>query len=379
MTISPKAFYETLDAHGVEFITGVPDSLLKEFCAYLADALSPSQHIIAANEGSAVGLAAGHHLATGKVPMVYLQNSGLGNLVNPLLSLADPEVYAIPMVVVIGWRGAPGESDEPQHIKQGRVTESLLSAMEIPYKVVAHDSDLNVAIWAVEAAKQVGGPVVLLVKKGAFGKSELAATKAAGQEMPLTREEAISAVLEAAGDQAAIVSSTGMISREVYEQRRIRGNSGAQDFLTVGSMGHASQIAHGIALSMPKAQVVCIDGDGAALMHLGGLATIGAGPETQLVHVLLNNNAHDSVGGQPTVGFAISFTEIARACGYRKIFGPLVEMADIKETIDAAIRESQLCFVEIRVRKGSRGDLGRPTKTPLQNKQMFIERLRTTK
>jgi phosphonopyruvate decarboxylase len=377
MSISPKAFYEALSGEGVNFLAGVPDSLLKEFCAYVDAALPAENHVIAANEGSAVGLAAGHHLATGTVPVVYLQNSGLGNTVNPLLSLADGEVYSLPMVIVIGWRGAPGVKDEPQHVKQGRVTPALIDAMEYPYKVLEGDeaTGLDAARWAVQTAAETNAPVVLLVQKGAFGKAE---EKRAAPDVPetrMTREDAISLVTGALAEGTTVVATTGMISRELYDQRGAKGQNRAGDFLTVGAMGHASQIALGIARAKPDAQVACLDGDGAILMHMGGLASIGASTSGNLLHVVLNNGAHDSVGGQPTVAFDISLTGVASACGYDVVEGPLESEADIRSAIERLSGQLGRRFVELRVRTGSRSDLGRPKETPQENKALFTAHL----
>lgn len=376
--ISPKAFYETLSGAGVAFLAGVPDSLLKEFCAFVDATLPPEKHIIAANEGTAVGLAAGVHLATGGLPMVYLQNSGLGNTVNPLLSLADPEVYGIPMIVMIGWRGAPGVRDEPQHVKQGRVTEALLAAMELPWRVLDGDADEAAAIahWAVQTARETSGPVVLLVHKGAFDKAEQKRKAQPVAEDMMTREAAIALVTDSIRRDSTVVATTGMISRELYEQRGLKGQDRSSDFLTVGSMGHASQIAMGIALAAPDKDVTCIDGDGAALMHLGGMATIGTSKVGNLLHIVLNNGAHDSVGGQPTVAFRVSLPDMARACGYDEVVGPVTGSAEVLAAVQKLTQVPGRRFLEIRVQPGSRSDLGRPKESPAENKALFVRRLR---
>lgn len=376
--ISPKEFYETLASNNVSFLTGVPDSLLKEFCAYVDAALPAEKHIIAANEGTAMGLATGVHLASGDVPLVYLQNSGLGNIVNPLLSLADNEVYGIPMVIMIGWRGRPGVKDEPQHVKQGRVTPALLDAMELPYKVLDGDPDAatEIAEWAATTARENAGPVVILVQKDAFGKAE--EKRAAAQSDPdmMTREDAISLVTDCIRADSTVVATTGMISRELYEQRNFKNQGHATDFLTVGSMGHASQIAMGIAIAAPAKDVTCIDGDGAALMHLGGMTTIGTSKTGNLLHIVLNNGMHGSVGGQPTVAFEVSLPDMARASGYNQVVGPITKQADIKAEIERLTQMSGTRFLEIRVGGGSRSDLGRPLETPAENKALFVARLR---
>lgn len=375
--VSPKLFFDNLSALGVDFFTGVPDSLLKEFCAYVDAVLPPEAHIIAANEGTAVGIATGHQLATGNLPLVYLQNSGLGNAVNPLLSLADTEVYSVPMIILVGWRGAPGEKDEPQHLKQGRVTEAMLDAMEIPYRIINNDKDeaLELARWAANTAKERSGPVALLVRKGAFGRSEAKREPASGTGHLLSREAAIAAVVEALSPDSTIVATTGMISRELYEQRQRTGHDGASDFLTVGSMGHASQIALGISNAHPDRRLVCLDGDGAVLMHMGGLATAGVLAKGDFLHIVLNNGAHDSVGGQPTVAFALSLPAIAEACGYRRAVGPVVTTAEINDALEQLQREGGCRLLEIHVACGSRPDLGRPKETPLANKEKFVSRL----
>lgn len=376
MMTSPKVFFDSLFELGVDFFTGVPDSLLKEFCSYVDAVLPPESHIIAANEGTAVGIAAGYQLATGHLPLVYLQNSGLGNTVNPLLSLADTEVYSVPMIVMVGWRGAPGEKDEPQHLKQGRVTEAMLTAMEIPYRILVDDEDeaLAHARWAAETANARSGPVALLVRKGAFSKSE-AKRDAATQADLLTREEAIFAVTEALPADSTIVATTGMISRELYEQRQRTGDDGASDFLTVGSMGHASQIALGLSNALPDRRIVCLDGDGAVLMHMGGLATAGALGRGDFLHIVLNNGAHDSVGGQPTVAFDVSLTGVATACGYRHAIGPVKTVDDIAAALTELGSKDGCRLLEIHVACGSRSDLGRPKDSPLANKQKFVARL----
>ncbi len=376
MMTSPRVFFDKLFELGVDFFTGVPDSLLKEFCSYVDAVLPAESHIIAANEGTAVGIAAGYQLATGHLPLVYLQNSGLGNTVNPLLSLADTEVYSVPMIIMVGWRGAPGEKDEPQHLKQGRVTEAMLDAMEIPYRILADNEDeaLAHARWAAETAKERSGPVALLVRKGAFRTSEAKRDTGPPGDL-LTREEAIFAVTEALPADSTIVATTGMISRELYEQRQRVGDDGASDFLTVGSMGHASQIALGLSNALPDRRIVCLDGDGAVLMHMGGLATVGALGRGDFLHIVLNNGAHDSVGGQPTVAFDVSLTGVAKACGYRHALGPIKTVDNIAAALTELGAKDGCRLLEIHVARGSRADLGRPKDTPLANKQKFVERL----
>ena len=362
-------FLEWLTARGVDFYAGVPDSLLKPVCFYLADNAG-DKHVVAANEGGAVALACGYHMATGKVPLVYLQNSGQGNTINPLLSLADPDVYSIPMLLLIGWRGEPGTKDEPQHVKQGKVTVGLLESMGIPWRVLESEPDAAqrsvdelVAIAAAE-----NRPVALLVRKGTFA-SYTPKDQASGA-FEMSREEAIELVAAQLGDRDAIVSTTGHISRELYEYRARNGQGHHQEFLTVGGMGHASQIAMGIALAKPDRQVFCLDGDGAMLMHMGGTAIVGAAGVANFKHVILNNGVHDSVGGMATVGLRVSFTEIAKACGYTEAWR--VERADdIAEKVAELRAAKGPAMLEIMVRKGARADLGRPKTSPIENKTSF--------
>lgn len=374
--ISPAAFFELLKEQQIEFFAGVPDSLLKDFCAYLTSHTDARQHVIAANEGGAVALAAGWHLATGTVPLVYLQNSGLGNMVNPLTSLTDPEVYSIPMLLMIGWRGEPGVPDEPQHRKQGRITPQTLEALEIPYRILPHGIEEARQVvdeaCAITRAKQM--PFALLVRKGTFESYRLpASAEVAG--ITLSREEAVQRVLDALPANAAIVSTTGMISREVFEYREKTEAGHERDFLTVGSMGHASQIALGIALAKPEVPVYCLDGDGAVLMHMGALAISGTSGLKNYKHVILNNGAHDSVGGQPTVAFKVGITDLARTCGYH-----WVKHLDSTRSIEQQLEEFQQAagpaLLEIRVKRGARADLGRPHVAPVANKELFMKHLR---
>jgi phosphonopyruvate decarboxylase len=362
-------FVAWIEGFGVDFYAGVPDSLLKPLCFYLSDHAG-DKHVVAANEGGAVALACGHHLATGNVPLVYLQNSGQGNTINPLLSLASRDVYGIPMLLLIGWRGEPGTKDEPQHMKQGKVTASLLDTMDIPYRVLPTEPadarrcvDELLTIAAVKSR-----PVALMVRKDTFEPYEPSEQVAGDFEM--SREHAIEAVVASLGDTDVIVSTTGKISRELYEYRARAGQSHQRDFLTVGSMGHASQIAMGVALARTDRQVFCLDGDGAMLMHMGSAAIVGAAGVANFKHVILNNGVHDSVGGMASAGLQVSFTEIVLACGYTEAWR--VERYDELLERVAQLRTARgPAMLEIIVRRGARADLGRPTTSPIENKTAF--------
>jgi phosphonopyruvate decarboxylase len=369
--VSAEKFVNYLIDRGVSFFTGVPDSLLKDFCACLHARLDKSHHIIAANEGNAVALAAGHYLGTGRTGVVYLQNSGLGNAINPLLSLNDPGVYGVPVLLVIGWRGEPGFKDEPQHLTQGKITTQLLEVMEIPFYVIcATTLDYASLIdTALKDASERRGPVALLVRKNAFQPYRL--SRENGFAYPLSREQAIGCLIDTIGKLDILVATTGMISRELYELRSARGDTHACDFLTVGSMGHALSISFGLALAQPSRRIICLDGDGSLLMHMGSLAIIGQSQPENLVHVVLNNGAHDSVGGQPTCGFDVDITSIALGCGYRNA-KMVSEPVKIKKEVSAMLTKDGPSFLEIRVAKGARDDLGRPKSKPGGNRDALM-------
>ncbi len=369
--IRPEYFYNTLRGMGIDFYTGVPDSLLKDICAYITDHADRKNNIIAANEGGAVGLAAGYHLATGNIPVVYMQNSGLGNTVNPLMSLTDSDVYRIPVLLVIGWRGEPGVHDEPQHVKQGQTTLPLLDAMEIRHEIMSGDeAELEKQLaGGVRYMKETGRAFALVVKKGTFGKYKLQN----GTHNPYTmeREEAIKAVAGAMDVKDIVVSTTGKISRELFEHRTATGEGHSRDFLTVGSMGHASQIALGIALNRPERNVYCFDGDGAAIMHMGGMGIVASMLPGNFYHIVFNNGAHDSVGGQPTIGFGIDLPKIAAGCGYKTVMS-VATRSELDTILPTLTTLPAPLLLEIKVKKGSRDDLGRPTTTPVENKEALM-------
>ena len=373
--VHPKQFIEALAQVGVSFFTGVPDSLLKEFLAYVEDEVPHEDHITAANEGGAIGIAAGYHLATGKVPAVYMQNSGLGNAINPLTSLADKEVYSIPTLLIIGWRGEPGFKDEPQHIKQGRITPALLQVLEIPYVVVSPEMEAHTVTREIASmvglARAESRPAAIVICGGVF---EAYAAAERPVQHPLTREEAIEMIIGILTGREIVVSTTGKISRELYESRKRRGEGTQNDFLTVGSMGHASQIALGIAQQKKDRQVYCLDGDGATLMHLGALATVGWVKPGNFRHIVLNNLAHESVGGQPSAAAAVDIAGVAKSCGYASVL-TVENKEDLAEALRTLPGVPGPAFLEIKVALGSRKDLGRPKETPQENKKGFMDYL----
>tara|TARA_B100001250_G_scaffold414529_1_gene453592 strand:- start:3430 stop:4560 length:1131 start_codon:yes stop_codon:yes gene_type:complete len=374
--ISPEAFFHGLVANGVSKYSGVPDSLLKYFCAYVSDNSEEGSHLITANEGSAVSLAAGQYALSGNLSLVYMQNSGFGNALNPLLSLADPLVYGVPMLVMVGWRGEPGVKDEPQHIKQGTIMESLLVACDIPYYIL-DCNEINVSEFigrVTKHAKSSNRPIVILVRKNTFSPYK---PKQSTQEISkISREAAIEEIVNISEESDIFVSTTGMPSRELFEIRENRGEKHNKDFLTVGSMGHASMIAFGLSQSFKNGNIFCIDGDGALLMHMGNMAIIGQSNSNNFIHIVLNNGAHDSVGGQPTCANEISLTDIAKASGYKSAMSVSrlehigLEVEKFKDSLGPH-------FLEIKIKKGSRPDLGRPTSSPSENLEHLMQFLKS--
>lgn len=374
MSVDPKQFCDHLTASGVSLYTGVPDSLLKQLGSHIMAALPPEQHVITANEGAAVGLAIGHYMRTQTPAVVYMQNSGFGNAVNPLLSLADPQVYGVPMLVVVGWRGQPGVKDEPQHVKQGAVQRELIEAMELPWSVLPADQAEAEALAAeaLETAVKESSPYVLLVSKNTFSDVE----KLPQPESTLpSREEALISAAEAVGDDAAIVATTGMLSRELFEYRANNGQSGDRDFLTVGGMGHASAIALGVAKAESDREVWCFDGDGALLMHLGGLAVIADQAPERFFHIVFNNGVHDSVGGQPTSIDKVDIPAVAKAMGYRHAES-VDDVAAAPEAVARLRAAGGPSLLELKVKPGNRADIGRPTRTPADSKRAFMQALK---
>ena len=358
---------------GADFYTGVPDSQLKALCNCLMNTygIDKKHHIIAANEGNCTALAAGYHLATGRVPVVYMQNSGEGNIINPVASLLNDKVYAIPMIFVIGWRGEPGIHDEPQHIYQGEVTVKLMEDMDIRTFIIGKDTTDEEVSAAMENFRKLlsqGKQVAFIVRKGALKYDEPVEYK---NDNTMLREEIIQHIADAAGEDP-IVSTTGKASRELFETRTARAQSHKYDFLTVGSMGHSSSIALGVALNKPDKRIWCVDGDGAVLMHMGSMAVLGANAPENLIHIVINNGAHETVGGMPTVASKLDLVSIAKACGY-----PNAVSVDSFEALDreleAAKSRHQLSLIEVKCSIGARDDLGRPTTTALENKENFMK------
>lgn len=375
--IDPKYLYDNLKENNVNFFAGVPDSLLKNFCSYIADNVSEDKHLIAANEGNALSLGIGHYLASSNLPLIYMQNSGLGNIINPILSLADSEVYSIPMVLLIGWRGEEGVKDEPQHIKQGRITEELLETMEIPFMIIGPESNQEYLKKSlkdlISLAKNNKSPCALLVKKNTFSIYKLKNKKSF--ERPLFREDAIKQLIKQITSDEVFISTTGVTSRELFEIRKNQGLGHEKDFLTVGGMGHASQIALGVALEKNDREVFCLDGDGAFLMHMGSIAINGSSNCKNFKHIIFNNSSHDSVGAQPTVADKIDILKIAKSCGY-KWAEKTETLDDLNKKITEIKNTEGPALLEIQVKSGFRKNLGRPTNSPEKNKTLFMNFLK---
>lgn len=371
--IDVEELYHYLVEKDICYFTGVPDSQLGDFCNYITNKLSVgSRHIIPANEGNAIALASGYHMATGKVGLVYMQNSGLGNGVNPITSLTDPEVYGIPVLYMIGWRGQPGVKDEPQHIKQGKITLDLLKVLDIEPFIITKETTMA-QVKQVYSEKFVrlfeeGKSAAFVVAKDAFGKIP---KPVSSNTYRMTREEAVQIIVDCQEDEDVIVSTTGKTSRELFEYRETKKEGHSKDFLTVGSMGHASMIALSIAENSNK-RVWCMDGDGAMLMHTGAAALIGNRKPERLIHILLNNGSHETVGGMPTISYSLEWDKAVLGFGYKKAYcvSAKEELAEV--LIQCKIEKGPV-FVEILVSSSSRDDLGRPSIKPIDNKKSIME------
>lgn len=369
--INVEQFVRKLQIEGIEFFAGVPDSFLNAFCTYIQNNIDKKHHIIAANEGNAIALAAGYYIASGNMPLVYMQNSGMGNALNPLVSLADKNVYSIPMILLIGWRGEPGIGDHAQHKIQGRITKKLLEDMEISYKVLSEEMDAEQCIeWCIRTAKDNSCPAALIIRKNVFSGDK---KKIVDDSYPLRREEAIKIVLDYMPEDTVYVATTGRATRELYNLREERRESHEYDFLNVGSMGHAASVAAGLALAKQQRRIVCLDGDSAVIMHMGSLATVKKEDIPNLMHIVLNNGAHESVGGQPSVGHGINFTGIAKSCGYETIKKEVTTKEELIQAMRTLEKSSKASFIDVRICMGVRDHLG-----PLNiNLQEELKMLRT--
>lgn len=365
-------FLKQLEKLDIDTIAGVPDSALKGFCNYINGKENSSfRHFVPANEGAAVGIAIGSYLSSGRPACVYMQNSGLGNTVNPLTSLANEEVYGIPMLLLIGWRGQPGKKDEPQHKFMGGVTLPMLKVLEISYDVVSGETteeELEEIMVRAEKELSRNRQYAIVAAPGTFGETVTLQYKNA---YSLIREDAIREILKSLYKDDIVVSTTGKISREVYEQSNELFGGHEKCFLTVGGMGHASMIAFGIAVNRPDKRVICIEGDGALMMHMGSLAFLGKQRLKNMIHICLNNEAHESVGGMPT-GATPDYWKVAKETGY-DFYETIGNHEELKEKLPQILEKRGMTFVEIKVAMDSRKDLGRPVETAAENKEEFMK------
>lgn len=356
--INQKNFLEVLRDLGVEYFTGVPDSYLNGFCNCLCETVPNEKNIVAANEGNAIAIASGYYFSTGKIPLVYMQNSGLGNAINPIISLADKDVYRVPMVLLIGWRGEPDSGDHVQHKMQGEITTDLLEMLEIPYVIAKGNDDLleKQVRPLIEKSKRERKIVAIIARKGIFA-DEKKTTKSTESTYPLFREEAIELVLNIMPKDTIYVATTGRATRELYFLREKRGEGHSCDFLNLGSMGHASSVAFSLALENKHRKVVCFDGDAAALMHMGAFSMVSKYKLPNFLHIILNNGAHESVGGQPSAGMDVDFTRIAQGAGYHTIGHPVATKEEIIDSVKNLNKSGKASLIDVRIKKGLNRDL----------------------
>jgi len=372
--VNPVILLKILSKNGVEFFTGVPDSTLKEFTFCLDDKVKSSNHIIAANEGNAIGIASGYFLSSGKIPLVYMQNSGFGNAINPLTSLADASVFSIPMLILMGWRGEPGTKDAVQHQKDGEIQESLLKSLKIPYEILSLDSsklESQIALL-IDKSRTNSSPLVILVRRNSFEKFIPEGEQNQVLFSDMSREYALSNFYDRIEKNAIVVSTTGKISRELYEIKTKSSSKLERELMVVGSMGHASSIALGVSLNNPERQVYCIDGDGSIIMHTGIMATIGKYANSNFKHILINNYSHDSVGGQSSNSEVVNFSYLSKSFSYKNFF-QISKKSDFDSIFEEFLNSTAPSFLEIIVNKGARYDLSRPNRTPLENKKDFMD------
>ncbi|MCX6583103.1 MAG: phosphonopyruvate decarboxylase [Candidatus Aminicenantes bacterium] len=365
--ISPVDFSKKLHELGFETAVGVPDSTFKGLISYFSTQ-DRFRHVIAANECEAMGIAAGYYLAHREPALVYMQNSGFCKTLNPYTSMLSEDVYGIPALLLVGWRGEPGQKDEPQHKMMGRIMTDLFKVMEIEYSVLEESQWESQLTSARDYLNRRRRPYIIAVKSKLF--AEFKSPQKEESRAAMTREEALNIIVENTSHRAVFISTTGKTSRELFEIRQQKGQTHGSDFYTVGSMGCASAIAFGVGLAESDREVFILDGDGAAIMQLGTMATIGHYKNPRLKHIILDNHAHESTGGQPTVSAGIDFIAIGRACGYENV-AAVDNAADLKKSLQALENNGQLSLLAVQIKKGSRSDLGRPTTTPQENRDAF--------
>ena len=376
--MSPHALIELLFHYDQTFITGVPDSIFKHFLSALVQD-SRFQHVITNNEGEACALAAGYHLATGKIPVVYMQNSGLGNSINPLTSLIDAHIYSIPIVLLIAWRGRPGVPDEPQHVRMGAILPQLLSLLDIAYSVADSAEEKMAPIFqqADQHLTQQKKPYAILFPNHVFQvkTSRIETDAEIVLKGHIVREQLLEWLIQHAQEDDVWVTTTGKTSRELYELRERYHQDHSRDFLTVGSMGCSASIALGIAMQCKHRRVILIDGDGACLMRMEALATIGHEAPQNFIHIVVDNNAYESTGSQKTLSDDVDLAGVANACRYYHS----VTVHDLTAFYHAFMSVTRgPTMIVAKTISYSRVDLGRPKTTPIENKLAFMQRLGVT-
>ena len=350
-----------------DFFTGVPDSVLKELSYYLQNK-SKKNHVIASNEGSAISLGIGHYLSTKKVPCIYMQNSGLSNALNPLISIAHEKVYSIPLILVIGWRGSPNIKDEPQHNVKGQITESILRLLNIKYTIIRSDTDLKKFEKQIKVGKKKSSIVACLIEQGTFEKIERKKKK--NDFYKLDKTLFLKTLLETLEKDTKVISSTGYNSRELIYLRDKYKIKDSRDFYMVGGMGHTVSVALGYSLSSKK-KTLCIDGDGSLLMHLGSIKTAGTFADKNFKYILLNNNSHDSVGGQNTYSNDIDFKNLSKSLGFKRFYC-ITNDKNLKENIKIFLKDDSLSFLEVKVSNNKIKKLPRPTDL-IKIKKLFMK------
>jgi phosphonopyruvate decarboxylase len=376
--LNVKDLFDILEKKHIHFFTGVPDSTLKDFSFYLEDHTTKKNHVIAANEGNAIGIASGYFLATGQIPLVYMQNSGFGNSINPITSLADKTVFSIPMLILMGWRGEPNQKDAVQHQKDGQIQLDILESLHLSYNILDSKTSLENDIEeAISSLKINSAPHVLLVRRGTFEKYTPQNSSLIMDNI-MSREASILEIVRSLNSDDIVISTTGKASREIYEIRKKLNHNSENDFRVIGSMGHASSIALGINLQISDRKVYCLDGDGSLIMHMGAMSTISKYSNTNFRHILLNNFSHDSVGGQASSSDVINFSNLSKSLSYSNYF-KITDKAQFSSTFPDFQNMEGPSFLEIVVSKGSRVDLGRPDSSPKENKEQFMKFLHESK
>ncbi len=354
--INPIKFIEFFKRNKISFFTGVPDSTLKNFTYLLNKEFK--NHYPVYNEGSAISLAIGYHLSKKNIACVYLQNSGLSNAINPLISIAHKKVYSIPLLILIGWRGSPkGPPDEPQHHVKGKITKDILKLLDIKTIVLNDENDFSKLKKLINFSKNNNRAVACLIKNNTFKNVNLTFKKK-HKKSKIYRKEVLDELLKQIKKKTKIISTTGFTSREIYQLRKEKNYQNGKDFYMVGGMGHAGMVSLGVAIN-EKNQIICLDGDGSILMHMGSLKTQGLFGRKNFKHILLNNNCHESVGEQDTFAEGTNFPKLCKMLGYKNVF-EISYKKDLKKKLNSFLKSNGPSFLEIKIRTGTLKNLIRP-------------------